>query len=108
MDSDGNVHDMIPWLKEAGIDGVFPLERQAGVDVNRLRAQHPDLLMLGAYDKLVMNRGEAAMIDEFERIWPAVRAGGFLPSVDHQTPPEVSFDDYRNYLTIFKRYACRP
>ena len=32
VDTDGDVTRMVPWLQEVGIDGVLPLERQAGVD----------------------------------------------------------------------------
>ena len=42
IDTDGNVEPLIPWFREAGIEGVLPLERQAGVDVNRIRRNHPD------------------------------------------------------------------
>jgi hypothetical protein len=55
VDTDGFVEDMIPWLLESGIEGVYPLERQAGVDINRIRANYPGLLMMGAYDKMVMS-----------------------------------------------------
>ncbi|HOJ11723.1 MAG TPA: uroporphyrinogen decarboxylase family protein, partial [Clostridiales bacterium] len=44
VDSDGDITSMIPWLKEAGIDGVYPLERQAGVDLCKIREQYPDFL----------------------------------------------------------------
>ncbi len=52
-----------------------------------------------------MTRGEAAMRAEFERLLPVARKGGFIPSVDHQTPPGVSLADYRLYLSLFREYA---
>lgn len=107
VDTDGDVTDMIPWLLRAGLDGVYPLERQAGVDVARLRAQYPRLLMLGGYDKLVVSKGEAAMRREFERLLPVMRTGGYIPSMDHQTPPEVSLADYRIYMRLFREYTER-
>jgi len=103
-DSDGDITRMIPWLYEAGIEGVYPLERQAGVDIVKLRALYPNFLMLGGYDKMVMSKGEEAMRGEFERILPVIRSGGYLPSVDHQTPPEVSLENYRIYLKLFREY----
>jgi hypothetical protein len=48
--------------------------------------------MIGHFNKLVMSQGEAAMRAEFERLAPLMRRGGFIPSVDHQTPPEVSLE----------------
>jgi hypothetical protein len=105
VDSDGDVSRMIPWLLEAGLEGVYPLERQAGVDVNQIRHDYPDFIMLGGYDKMVMNKGEAAIRAEFERILPAMRQGRYIPSVDHQTPPGVSLEDYRIYSRLFQEYC---
>jgi hypothetical protein len=107
VDSDGDVSAMVPWLEAVGAEGVLPLERQAGVDAGRLRAAHPGLRMLGHYDKMVMSRGEAAMRAEFERLLPAMRTGGFVPSVDHQTPPGVSLEAYRAYVRLLGEYARR-
>ncbi len=105
IDSDGDVTKMIPWFQRGGIDGVLPLERQAGVDIHALQKAYPKFLFLGGYDKMVMPRGEEAMRREFERLLPAVRHGGFIPGVDHQTPPGVSFENYKTYLRLFKEYA---
>jgi hypothetical protein len=46
------------------------------------------------------------MREEFERLVPLMRSGGFLPSVDHQTPPEVSLVDYRLYLRLLEEYMA--
>ena len=61
--------------------------------------------MIGHYDKMVMNRGETAIRAEFERLLPLMRSGKFVPSVDHQTPPGVSLEEYRVYLRLFEEYA---
>ncbi|MCY2924669.1 MAG: hypothetical protein NT031_04400 [Planctomycetota bacterium] len=53
-----------------------------------------------------MPKGEAAMRGEFERLLPVMRSGGFVPSVDHQTPPGVSLENYRIYIRLFQEY-CR-
>ncbi len=105
IDSDGDITEMIPWLIDAGVDGVFPLERQSGVDINHIKERYPELLMMGGFDKMVMHKGEKAMRNEFNRILPVMKSGGYIPSVDHQTPPEVSLDNYFVYLKLFKEYA---
>lgn len=104
-DSDGDITEMVPWLMDAGIEGVYPLERQAGVDLNMIRKEYPRFLMMGGYDKMVMSRGEEAMRAEFERLLPVMRSGGYIPSVDHQTPPGVSLENYRIYIRLFEEYA---
>ena len=78
IDTDGNVEPLIPWFQEAGIEGVLPLERQAGVDVNRIRQNYPEWLMIGGYDKTIMHLGEEAMRREFQRILPAMQSGRYL------------------------------
>jgi hypothetical protein len=106
VDTDGDVTKLVPWLLDVGVDGVLPLERQAGVDGMTLRRRFPTLCMVGHFNKLVMHRGEAAMRAEFERLLPLMRSGGFIPSVDHQTPPEVSLDQYRLFLGLLREYTA--
>jgi hypothetical protein len=55
-----------------------------------------------------MTRGEAAMRTEFEQLRPLMRTGGFLPAVDHQTPPGVSLAEYRLYLRLLEEYTAAP
>ena len=105
IDSDGDVTVPAHWFADAGLEGILPLERQAGVDIGRLRQDHPRMKFIGHFDKMTMDKGEAAMREEFERLLPTAARGGFLPSCDHQTPPGVSYDDYRLYLDLFREYA---
>ncbi len=105
VDTDGQLEAMIPWLQEAGIEGALPLERQAGVDVARMRDMFPDFKIIGAYDKMVMKHGEEAMRREWERLLPVMKKGGFIPSCDHQTPPDVSLENYRIYMKLMKEYC---
>jgi hypothetical protein len=105
VDTDGDVTRLAPWLLGEGLDGVLPLERQAGVDGMALRRQYPKLRMVGHFDKMTMNKGEAVMRAEFERLRPLMASGGFIPSVDHQTPPGVSLEQYRMYLKLLNEYT---
>jgi hypothetical protein len=105
IDSDGDVSVPAHWFEKVGLQGILPLERQAGVDIAALRRDHPDLLFIGHFDKMTMNKGEAVMRAEFERLLPVAAKGGFLISCDHQTPPGVSLNDYRLYLKLFREYA---
>ena len=96
----------VPWLEEAGIAGILPLERRAGVELGRVRKQHPSMVLVGGFDKTVMDQGEAAIRNEFERLLPVMRERYYIPSVDHQTPPAVSMEAYRLYLKLLDEY-CR-
>jgi hypothetical protein len=54
-----------------------------------------------------MTRGVGAMRAEWERLLPVMRQGGFIPSVDHQTPPGVSLAQYWDYLALMEEYTQR-
>ena len=107
VDSDGEVSALVPWFEEVGIDGFLPLERRAGCDVDAIRRAHPSLRMIGGFDKTCMAIGEEAMRTEFERLLPVMRQGGFVPGVDHQTPPDVSLKQYRVYARLLDEYCHR-
>ncbi len=105
VDSDGDISEAAAWFKEAGVEGMLPLERQAGVDVEALQTANPGMRFIGCFDKMTMNQGEAAMRAEFERLLPAAARGGLIISCDHQTPPGVSYQDYQLYLRLFREYG---
>ena len=107
VDSDGDVTIAAEWFERAGIRGILPIERQAGTDIAELRRNHPEMIFIGCYDKMVMNQGEAAMRKEFERLIEVAKGGGMIISCDHQTPPGVSLEDYRLYMDLFREYACK-
>ena len=75
-----------------------------------IKKQKPDFvvteLLLGGYDKMVMDKGEEAIEREFARLLPTARQSGFLVSCDHQTPPAVTLDDYALYLKAFREFAA--
>ena len=62
-------------------------------------------MILGNYNKRVMDKGEEAMRAEFERLLPVMRSGRFIPSCDHQTPPAVSLEQYKIYLRLQEEYC---
>jgi hypothetical protein len=107
VDSDGNITTPASWFESAGINGILPLERQAGLDISKLRKDHPEMLFIGHFDKMTMDKGEDAMRAEFERLLPIAAKGGFIISVDHQTPPGVSYENYQIYLNLFREYAVK-
>ena len=110
IDSDGKIDRAIPWFLDVGIDGVLPLERKAGVDINKLREEYPDLLMIGGFDKTCMFHGKDAIEQEIKRLLPTVRSGKYLLAMDHQTPPGTTMDSYRSYIQLLREYgrqACK-
>jgi hypothetical protein len=48
--SDGNIMDIVDDLVAAGIDGLNPLEKAAGMDIFELRRRYPELILVGGVD----------------------------------------------------------
>ena len=62
VDSDGDVSQLIPLWLAAGVNGVYPMEVAAGMDVVALRRQYgKDLLMTGGIDKRVLAQDRRAI-----------------------------------------------
>ena len=107
IDSDGDITMAVDWYASVGADGMFPLERQAGVDVSTYLDKQPQMAFLGHFDKMCMKHGAQAMRAEFARILPSMQRGKVISSVDHQTPPDVSIDNYKAYVSLLHEYAAK-
>ncbi|MGQ9764169.1 MAG: uroporphyrinogen decarboxylase family protein [Armatimonadota bacterium] len=99
LDSDGNIEPLIPLLMDAGIDAIWPLERAANMDPCRLRREFGKKLRLwGGVDKRVIARGRKAIEDHLRELVPLIEDGGFIPTVDHTVPPDVSWENFEYYM----------
>ena len=98
VDSDGKVDELIPLWLEAGINGVFPMEQAADNDIHAYRRRYGrNLLMAGGIDKRALAKDKAAIDRELERQLPLARGGGYIPTIDHSIPPDVSFENFSYY-----------
>jgi len=98
VDSDGDVRSLIPlWLK-AGLNAVWPMEVQSGMDVVALRKEYGSrLVMYGGIDKRVLKGDHASIEAEVDRVWSIVGEGGYIPHADHSIPPDVSWENFTHY-----------
>lgn len=98
IDTDGNAVPVIPLYKELGMDAMLPFEVASGCDVVAIGRQHPDLVILGGFDKRILARSKADIDLEVERILPAMRRrGGYIPTCDHGVPAEVPYENYMHF-----------
>jgi uroporphyrinogen decarboxylase len=104
LDSDGDIHELIPLFLDSGINGVLPIEVNAGMDVVKLRKEYKnDLLLLGGIDKMEIARGKEAIKAEVDsKIKPIIDIGGFIPTIDHLAPPDISLEDFKYYIDLKK------
>jgi uroporphyrinogen-III decarboxylase len=101
VDSDGFIEDLIPLLKSAGITGIFPVEKQAGNNLRRIRKNHPDFVLLGGFNKVILRDGNInfkfELDKEMSEIEEMIKKGGYIPHADHSIPPDVSWNSFSIY-----------
>ncbi len=95
VDTDGDCSQLVPIMREHGINVFFPFEVQAGSDIEEFRRLYPDIAIWGGLDKRALAEGRAAIDREVERARRMVGQGRYIPGFDHLIPPDVAWDDFR-------------
>lgn len=102
MDSDGNFEVLIPLLLEGGINCLEPLEVVCGMDAPALREQYGKrLLLIGNINKLALVKGKKAIKMEVDRKFALAKEGGYIPSIDHTIPADISLENYKYYVNLY-------
>ncbi len=100
VDTDGDFEALIPEFLDAGVNGFCPMEVAAGMDPVAMRRRYGKTFsMLGGIDKREVAKGREAidrLIDDVVR--PLVEEGGYIPTIDHSIPPDVSYGDFQYWL----------
>jgi hypothetical protein len=105
VDCDGKIDQLIPLWLEAGVNCMFPIEVGTwGADPVKYREQYgKDLLIMGGFDKHILQTGKREIEREVLRLAPLVEQGGFIGMPDHRVPPDVSLENYLYYLECIRR-----
>jgi hypothetical protein len=108
LDSDGNITELIPIWVESGITHLWPFEVQAGMDVGKIRKEYGrNLAMIGGIDKRAIRLGYDSIHREIERVMPVAEQGGYIPELDHSVPPDVTWQDFKEYVRYLKHCLGR-
>jgi uroporphyrinogen decarboxylase len=108
VDCDGNPHDIVRNWLDVGVNVMFPLEVQAGVDPIAWRKEFgKDCRFRGGIGKEPLVQGGKAIDRELERIRPLLEDGGFVPHLDHLVPPDIPYAHYLEYLEKKRRLIGR-
>jgi uroporphyrinogen decarboxylase len=103
VDTDGDCSLVIPLFEEAGVNLLYPFEAQAGMDIVKVRADHPRMAILGGLDKRVLAKDRAAIEEEVMSKVPAMlKSGGYIAALDHTVPPDVPLENFKFYLELLK------
>ena len=99
IDTDGNCELVIPPFLEAGVDGIWPLERASDMDPVAIRKKFGrDLRLWGGVDKRELAKDFTAIDAHLRTLQPLIAEGGFIPTVDHLVPPDVSLANFEHYM----------
>jgi hypothetical protein len=101
VDTDGNPTLLLPLLLEAGVDILWPIERAANFHPLEIRKKFGKSLRLwGGVDKRVLAQERDAIRVHLRELIPLIETGGYIPTVDHLIPPDVSWDNFRYYMEM--------
>jgi uroporphyrinogen decarboxylase len=105
IDTDGHVGPLLKNWLDAGVNVQFPIEIGTwNADPMAYRKLYgKELRIIGGIDKLVLERGRAAIDAEIERRIPLMKDGGFVPLPDHLITPGTPLDDYKYYLDQMRK-----
>lgn len=105
VDSDGRNDGIIPLWLEGGVNGLYPLEVAANSDAVKLRKEYgQSLILMGNIDKRALSKTRKEVEEEVMKKVPVLlKEGGYMPSIDHSVPPDISLDNFQYYLSLLKK-----
>jgi uroporphyrinogen decarboxylase len=53
-------------------------------------------------DKRILAKGPDAIRRHLAEFIPLIEEGGFIPTVDHTVPPDISWDNFQHYMDLKK------
>jgi uroporphyrinogen decarboxylase len=105
LSSDGDISTLLPLIIEAGFNFIHPMEQAAGMDCIKIRKQYgKQLALLGGIDKREIAKGKKEIENELLRQMPfLLESGGYIPTIDHTVPPDISYENFLYYLELKKK-----
>jgi uroporphyrinogen-III decarboxylase len=106
LHSDGNIMPILDMLVDAGIDGLNPLERRAGMDVAAIRNRYPHLILTGGMcNTVTLVNGPAERIEEeAKELIDMGRDGGIVIGT-HSISPEIPLENFAIYDNLCRTYG---
>jgi len=101
VDTDGNCTELIPLFMNGGVTGMYPFEVQAGMNVAQIAKDFPTLQIMSGIDKTKLKSKKLIDKELEEKVPFVLKRGGYIPSLDHLVPPDISWElfvYYRNKL----------
>lgn len=107
LHSCGDIMPLLPDVLDTGVDALNPLEVKAGMDVEWIKRQYGDRLVLHGGVNAVLWDDKKAILAEIRHLIPIVKeGGGYIFSSDHSIPNSVSLDNFREIVAEVKRVGA--
>ena len=106
LHSDGNIMPILDMLVDAGIDGLNPLEKRAGMDPVAIRNCYPYLILIGGMcnTDTLLNGPTDRIEKETRKLIDLGRNGGFVIGT-HSISPEIPLEHFETYDRICRTYG---
>lgn len=107
LHSDGNVMPIMDMIVDAGIDGINPMERKAGVDPAALRRRYPHLILTGGMcNSVTLYSGtEQEIVGQAKELIDMGRDGGVVIGTHSINPEEIPLQNYLHYHRTCTSYG---
>jgi uroporphyrinogen decarboxylase len=106
LHSDGNIMPILDMLVDAGIDGLNPLEKRAGMDAAAIRKRYPDLVLTGGMcnTETLVNGPPERIEEEAKELIDLGRDGGVVIGT-HSISPEIPLEHFETYDRTCRNYG---
>ncbi|MCL5071072.1 MAG: hypothetical protein M1308_09270 [Actinobacteria bacterium] len=98
-DSDGYVEDLLPLIVETGVTGMYPFERAAGNNMERIRENYPYFQLMGGIDKRILFKDftKEKIDEELKIIKKILKKGRYIPHIDHSISMDCTWENFKYY-----------
>ena len=112
LHSDGHIHQLLPDIMSTGIQGLHPIERDAGMDLAEIKAKYgKQVCIFGNVDnKRALTHGTPETIDAMVRecIRVAAPGGGYCLGSDHSVHDDIPNENVFALYEAGRRYGKYP
>jgi hypothetical protein len=106
LHSDGNIMPILDLLVDAGIDGINPIEKRAGMDAVAIRNRYPQLILTGGMCNTdTLRNGPVERIEKESRELIDLRRNGGMVIGTHSISPEIPLEFFEVYDRTCRTYG---
>jgi uroporphyrinogen decarboxylase len=104
--SDGNIRELLPYLIEAGIRAIEPLECDVGMDLREIKREYgKDIVLFGGINELVFTDSKNIEKEIKSKFGYLMKGGGYIYHADSPIPENVTFENYKKLLELVRKYG---